>query len=148
MKFFLHKTKPVVFIKKVFHNQTVYSLLILTVAEQCQSNQNKGHNQGEIPDGGHCSYSVDTMKAMLIDTIPAGNDAMDLIFVCENYGSPDTFSFYQVENRYVTRVELKEYPVHLGRDYVMEEHHITSGSCNPDIRRITLHPYNPLERDQ
>jgi hypothetical protein len=120
-----------------------YAIICLLFAFSIScSSKNKKRDPNDIPAGGPCSYKSKTLPARVIDIRREPNSQPSVFFeVSHNLGDLDTISYFTINNRNITEEEIKQKGVAKDAVFQLEVSEITSGSCNPMVRRLSLEKF-------
>ncbi|MCB9252324.1 MAG: hypothetical protein H6605_07630 [Flavobacteriales bacterium] len=117
-----------------------FKLIFLTGLFSCNLMVNKSE-----PDGGPCSYLRDTLPVEVIGIEQIGDSLYDLRLVVKRGEDAafesDSFSIYQMLNRFVSKNEMDNLSIKKGTYLSQEVMDITSGSCNDHIENFLLKPF-------
>jgi hypothetical protein len=122
----------------------LFSALLLSCASD---NTQEKPKQDDLIDGGSCSYSYDTLPAIISKIDKIENIGLDPVFIINPYRAGtdsayrDTVSYYETNNAYISEAEFKEKGLTKGDTIYFIHGYITEGSCNPDDSRFILQKY-------
>lgn len=110
----------------------------------------KPYPRGVEPDGGFCAYEEDYYPAEVIaiekvQENPAAYEVLFKVWWDEMYS--DTLYYSMEFNDYLSDTALQRLDCRLGKYYQYEHSRITEGSCNPDIFRLIMLPFEGSVKD-
>lgn len=89
-----------------------------------------------------CTYTQSLREAYALSVVPVNADSstFDIYFLVAST-RVDTISFSQINKRYVSAGELKQYTIQPGISLTFEENFINTGVCEPYTRAILFEAY-------
>ncbi|MCG3167777.1 MAG: hypothetical protein POELPBGB_03572 [Bacteroidia bacterium] len=94
-----------------------------------------------IPEGGPCSYETEIYPAVIINIYEMDSLYSEL-FIAVHTLPFDTLSWSGEFGSYLANDELKAKGYKLGDTLSYQIKHITQGTCNPYIKRLSTERYN------
>ena len=92
--------------------------------------------------GGPCSYKTTFHAAKVLELLSnADSSQIDAVFEVEMQGTTDTFTFQELNNRFLTLADLDSTGLAVGAVFSLAEDEITSGTCTPHILHFKLVPF-------
>ena len=108
---------------------TIGSMLLFS----CRQSQNVA--------GGPCSYTTTNYPATIIEMYELDSIKSELILVTNMFDQRDTLYFSAAAHEYITNEEIRVNNFKPGDTLSYQHKQITSGSCTPDIFRMTKERY-------